>query len=77
MIKQLVNFRSSQLISSANYSLIYRLQEYIIGREGEYPTGVMTLVMIFTNKVASQFVLLHHIAVVLVPYRPQSLATCP
>ena len=64
-------------------------QEYIIGRESillHYGTvlqpfmGVTILVMIFTNKVVSQFVLLHHIAAVatvLVLYRPHSLSTCP
>ena len=44
-------------------------QEYIIEKEGEYPTslwacvtGVMTFVIIFTYKVVSQIVLQHHIA---------------
>ena len=50
------------------------MQEYIIGRRESILlhygtvlqpfTGVMTFVMIFTNKVVSQFVLLHHIAAV-------------
>ena len=50
-------------------------QEYIIGREGEYPTslwyrvlqpfpGFMTSGEAFTIKVVSQFVPLHHIAAV-------------
>ena len=64
-------------------------QEYIIG-EGEYPTsllsvlqhftGFMTFVIIFTKKLVSQFVPVHHIPAVVtvaVLYMSHRLASMP
>ena len=72
-VKHVINLVWPNLIFAvyADNEISSYYQEYIIEKEGEYPTslwacvttlyGVMTFAMIFTYKVVSQIVLQHHI----------------